>query len=348
MMRKGSSLLIGLGIGMVALFLGRKAVSFKRMGDLLSISAGLDGKPSVKGGILGKLLVPIKVEFSNRSDQEITLQIPSVKLLYNKKQIGDVIPNSKSLVIKKYAKSTFKGLTFEIGITSLFSNGVAKDLLLSAGGPSEVAKKMSVRITAIANGVSVTTEQSLSGVNGLGLTATSSRVIKSKSDYAHLIAPLGALDKTDPVINENGSVEDTVRYMIDIVDTYKADTAKLAKALKKSTLEDTLQNIWNFVYTYIKYEPDSKLFEQLRRPLRTLHDQKGDCDCYSLLIGSLLKNLNIEFKFRITSYYGRPYFQHVYVIVPTKGGKYITVDPVVDAFNYEKPFTNHKDFELKN
>lgn len=332
---------------MVALFLGRKTVSLKRMGDLLSISAGLDGKPSIKGGILGKLQIPIKVEFANRSEEEVTLQIPSVKLFYNKKQIGDVVPNSKSLVIKKYAKSTFKGLTFEIGITSLFSNGVAKDLLLSAGGPAEVAKKMSVKVTAIANGITVTAEQSLSGVEGLGLTATSLRKIKPKSDYAHLIAPLGTLDKTDPVINENGNVEDTVHYMIDIVDIYKSDTAKLAKALKKPKLEDTLHNIWNFVYTYIKYEPDSVIFEQLRRPLRTLHDQKGDCDCYSLLIGSILKNLNIPFKFRITSYYGRPYFQHVYVIVPTSGGKYITVDPVVDAYNYEKPYTNHKDFELK-
>jgi transglutaminase-like putative cysteine protease len=128
-----------------------------------------------------------------------------------------------------------------------------------------------------------------------------------------------------------------------IVSEHSSDTKKLAQKLKAANLRDTLRNIWNFVYTYIQYEPDSKLFEQLRRPLRTLHDQKGDCDCYAILIGSVLTNLNIPYSFRVAEYENRGFFQHVYVVVPNGGG-YITVDPVVEKFDYEKPFTKKKDF----
>ena len=82
---------------------------------------------------------------------------------------------------------------------------------------------------------------------------------------------------------------------------------------------------------------------EVRRPLRCLYDKKGDCDCYATLIGSILENLNIPYKFRIAAYNGNSHFQHVYVIVPNGSG-YYTCDPVVDKFNYEKPTSKVKDF----
>jgi len=181
----------------------------------------------------------------------------------------------------------------------------------------------------------------------LGLTAAANRPIRPKSEYLHLIEPLGALDRTDPVINRDGDTDETVGYMIDIVREYSGETSRLARTLKGKNLWDTLSRVWGFVFRYIKYEPDDVLFEQLRRPLRTLHDQKGDCDCYSILIGSILHNLGIPFHFRVTAYDDPNRFQHVYVIVPKPGGGYYTVDPVVDAFDYEKPFSNHKDYKFQ-
>jgi hypothetical protein len=89
--------------------------------------------------------------------------------------------------------------------------------------------------------------------------------------------------------------------------------------------------------------PDDRFIEQVRRPLRCLYDKKGDCDCYATLIGSMLENLNIPYKFRIAAYNGNENYQHVYVIVPNGTG-YYTCDPVVDRFNYEKPPSKTKDF----
>ena len=97
------------------------------------------------------------------------------------------------------------------------------------------------------------------------------------------------------------------------------------------------------VVQHIEYVPDSAVMEQVRRPLRTLYDQKGDCDCYATLIGSILTNLGIPFSLRIAKYNGRSYFQHVYVVV-REGDKELVVDPVVDKCFYEKKPSEKKDF----
>jgi hypothetical protein len=70
-----------------------------------------------------------------------------------------------------------------------------------------------------------------------------------------------------------------------------------------------------------------------------------DCDCYTTFISSILTNLQIPHTFRITKY-NRPQFQHIYPIVPTGNGKYITIDCVVDKFNYEEPYTQKQDTKM--
>ena len=154
---------------------------------------------------------------------------------------------------------------------------------------------------------------------------------------------------SDPVITRDGSVEDAVNVMAQVASKYKSDTALLAPMLKGSTVEQTCRNIWTFIYTYIQYREDAEGIEQIRRPLRSwIERTEGvDCDCMSVFASSILKNLNIPHYFRITKY-GKPEFQHVYVIVPTTGisGKgYYTIDGVIDAANKEKQFSDHKDFD---
>jgi hypothetical protein len=74
-----------------------------------------------------------------------------------------------------------------------------------------------------------------------------------------------------------------------------------------------------------------------------------DCDDYSIFVGSLLKNLGIPFKLRITKYDGKKNFQHIYVIVPAVGDSEdeIVIDPVLSKFDYQKPFSFEKsDFDM--
>lgn len=340
----------------------------RQLGALLTVKPYLNGKidftPQGKivggGNIFSRVInlaagvaqgyftVPLEVEFQNRTAEALSVQVHSIQLFYKNSKVADLAPNAQTIPLVGFAKSraTF---SLEIPATGVFST--LRDVLTSPEGYKHLAANSEVKASLTANGVSVDISEKLGEragalavppVSGLGLTASSRRTVRSKRDYLHLIDSLGALRHTDPIIEYNGSVDKTVAHMHRIVAEHHRDTQRLAQKLKGGTLRDTLRNIWNFVYTYIRYAPDSRLFEQLRRPLRTLHDQQGDCDCYAILIGSLLTNLNIPYSFRVAEYENRGFFQHVYVVVPSGGG-YTTVDPVVDRFDYEKPFTRKKD-----
>lgn len=154
-------------------------------------------------------------------------------------------------------------------------------------------------------------------------------------------------DERDSVIINDGEVDDTVELMEKVVHKYLVDTSKIAPLLKKKTLEETCQAIWEFIYSFIQYKLDKKGLEQLRRPARTWADRKSgvDCDCMSIFTSSILTNLKIPHKFRITRYTA-DHWQHVYVVVPNGNGEHICIDGVVSEFNYEKPFTDKFDYTM--
>jgi len=177
------------------------------------------------------------------------------------------------------------------------------------------------------------------------MEATKKRKIKSGEEFEHLFPKPKFLD---PTIKKGASVYDTVRFIPQVVRETLFQTAKLAPLLKGNTVEETCKNIWDFVYTHIAYKKDEDGKEQIRSPARAWHDRFHgiDCDCYTVFISSILSNLKIKHKLRITKY-SQDHFQHIYPIVPTTGEKYITVDCVVDRFNYEEPYTEKKDTNME-
>lgn len=157
---------------------------------------------------------------------------------------------------------------------------------------------------------------------------------------------------THKVAVDLGDVFDTIVEMQAVVDSSLKDTKKIAKTFASSNLEQTCRKIFAFCYNYIQYEQDEDGIEQLRTPARIWADRKRgvDCDDYAILIASILTNLNIPCYFRMTKYNGREHYQHIYVIVPKATGlslnnkaNYYAIDPVVDRFNYEVPFSAKHD-----
>jgi len=179
----------------------------------------------------------------------------------------------------------------------------------------------------------------------LGLVAVGPRDILPGLEYDHLLPPASG---KDTIVHPNGSVQDTVKLMAKIVRQNVEDTSKLAKRLQRGTLKDTLKNIWEFSHKHIQYRLDEKGLEQLRVPRRTWHDRKEgvDCDCFSIWLSSILLNLGIPHRFRITKYEGG--WQHVYIVVPDKSHSrgYFTLDCVLDQFDYEKPFSDKFEFTM--
>lgn len=178
------------------------------------------------------------------------------------------------------------------------------------------------------------------------MEANHKRQIKSGVEFNHLFPkPIGE----EVEIKRDADVSATVAFIPQVVLETLHDTNRISQLLKGDTLDETCSNIWHFVYNHIQYAKDKDGVEQIRRPARAWHDRtRGvDCDCYTVFISSVLTNLNIPHIYRITKYKNRNYFQHIYPIVPTSNGNYITIDCVVNEYNYEEPYTEKKDTAMK-
>ncbi len=181
------------------------------------------------------------------------------------------------------------------------------------------------------------------------MISTAKRHIKSGDEYNHLFpTPEGG----DILVEKDATVQDTITFIPQVVKDTLDDTKLIARVLKGKTLHDTCKNIWDFVYEHIPYKKDEDGKEQVRRPARVWLDRKkenpndagADCDCYTTFISSILTNLQIEHTLRICKYwYTSGRYTHIYPIVPTTEGNYITIDCVVNKFNYEEPFTEKQD-----
>ena len=171
------------------------------------------------------------------------------------------------------------------------------------------------------------------------------RAIKDGSRYNPYFPPP---DERDRVIIDDGEVTDTVELMEKVVWKYLDDTKRIAPLLRRPSTHETCKAIWEFIYGYVQYKLDKRGLEQLRRPSRSWVERATgvDCDCMSIFASSILTNLKIPHKFRITKY-SQDSWQHVYVIVPTTGAnKYCVIDAVVSEFNYEKKYTDKMDYDM--
>ena len=176
------------------------------------------------------------------------------------------------------------------------------------------------------------------------MEATTKRKVASGEQYTHLF-PKAKLDEI--TIKRNANLTDTIVFIPKVVHETEWQTKKIAALLKGKNVHETCSNIWHFVYRHIAYNKDEDGYEQIRSPARAWHDrfQGVDCDCYSVFISTILSNLHIKHSLRITKY-KTDSFQHIYPIVPMPNGSYITIDCVVNQFNYEEPYSEKKDYPM--
>ena len=182
------------------------------------------------------------------------------------------------------------------------------------------------------------------------------RKIANGKEFDKLIPEPSFSDKT---LKKNGNVNDTVQFMLQIIDKCAWQVEKVATKLKGRSTKETCQNIYEFVFKYIKYGLEDG--EILRSPRNLWYNAQimarqypndsrynGDCDCMSIFIGSCLKSLDIKFLLRISGYDPeRPNnFGHVYLIVPDGKEKWV-MDTVYYGFNLEKTFIKEKTYDMK-
>lgn len=187
-------------------------------------------------------------------------------------------------------------------------------------------------------------------IKGLGVVATGKRRIYEGREYYDMFPqPTG----TDPIVNDNAEVHDTLHFVAKVVKETLRDTRKVARALKRSNILTTSRAVFDFFYKHYAYKLDKYGVEQVRRPARAWRDRKEgiDCDCFTTSVSSILTNLGIDHYLKIIAINGRPNFQHIYVIVPKfKGadinvrGQYWVIDPVLNRFDEEAPNITKTDY----
>lgn len=145
----------------------------------------------------------------------------------------------------------------------------------------------------------------------------------------------------------------------------RQNTTDLAKAIAESHQEnlkyakkiaflfrgdddfETCKNIYNFIKKYIPYDIEPGERQCTKTIPRILDDARNgigsDCKMYSVFTGTILKCLNIPFKYRLAGYQTN-YPQHIYCVTDR-----CVIDAVLPYFNHEKkPYKYQKDMALYN
>lgn len=353
----------GLKIGIIAtIVLGAAAYIWGRVSNIKNLVTNLVVTPKWYGSLNDMKIdvnkgikCPLAIDIENRTDTSLDVKINSVDLYGDGKQIATSAAGN-------YAKTLRANSTVTIPIDVWISSSVVYSMLgtsilsLISGDTDNIKSKAqqlikdaTLKINLTAKGVMLETSMKLGesktlkeekkGTSGLGLVNYSKREIRPLSDYIELIPEVEKLQYDDAILINDVSPEETADFIREVGQKYKGDTRGLAQVLRGNDTRETVENIWKFCVSHIRYTEDSKDNEQVRRPLRTLYEQKADCDCFSALIASICENLGIPYVIRIAEYDNKGYFQHVYVIADG-----YVCDPVVDQCFYEKPTTNHKDF----
>ena len=159
----------------------------------------------------------------------------------------------------------------------------------------------------------------------------------------HLIAPPRPQD--DRVSYPDGNTQDIINTVLFADKIASKYTEKFAATLRGATGRETCRNIWEFVKTQIPYKLDPSGVQWIKSPGRLWADKAGDCKSFSVFTASCLKNLNLPYGYRFTSYRNDPTPTHVYVFVPLGKNKEIILDSVWDGpFDTQKEYTHKKDY----
>ncbi|WP_158728626.1 hypothetical protein [Flavobacterium sp. I-STPA6A] len=128
--------------------------------------------------------------------------------------------------------------------------------------------------------------------------------------------PAVSCDKTNL---GNGNTFDTVRMIKQMVVKYNHQTKEVAKVLQQSSLKETCDKIYWFLFNHIQYKADG-LEQMLRSPACAFKQRVEGVDCktYSIFASCLLANMGVRHYIRqIKQPSFRPdLYTHVYVIVP--------------------------------
>lgn len=146
---------------------------------------------------------------------------------------------------------------------------------------------------------------------------------------------------------EDGDIDDIIEVILEADRLSAVFTKPFARFLRQSSDIGTLKQVWTFVKKNIRYVRDSPGHEVIKSPGKTWQDRRigSDCKSFSVMIGSLLKNLGYAYFYRVAFYDpATPDQGHIYPVAVLPSGRKVVVDAVHRTFNEEVPFWKAYDY----
>ena len=130
---------------------------------------------------------------------------------------------------------------------------------------------------------------------------------------------------------------------------YRPEYKKIAAFFKGSTPRETGKKIFDFLKKNVRYNIEPADKQTVRSPSAILAEGStgGDCKHYASWAGGVLDQLGIPFAYRFASY--RMFDktpQHVFVVINPGTSNEIWLDPVLNTYDYKKPYTYAKDKKM--
>ncbi len=141
--------------------------------------------------------------------------------------------------------------------------------------------------------------------------------------------------------------DDIVQPLLRVVRENWQQTRQLATRFRSESREQTLQLLFDFLRSQIKYVEDGydasikDELQKIRQPARILADGYGDCKSYTILASSILRVLGIDHLIRFVSFDGT-YLNHVYVVVGSTA-----VDACTKRLGQEQPYRFKQDYPMR-
>ena len=141
-------------------------------------------------------------------------------------------------------------------------------------------------------------------------------------------------------IKDDQTTGDIISAITKAHDQFRPEYKKIALFFKGSTPKKTGQKIFDFLKNNVRYtiEPGNK--QTVKSPAAILAEGEGDCKHYAGWAGGVLDQLGIPFAYRFSSYRlfdKMP--QHVFVVINPGTKNEIWIDPVLNTYDYKKPYT---------
>lgn len=170
-----------------------------------------------------------------------------------------------------------------------------------------------------------------------------------------ILGKLTPYTNTKKVLVANQDATDIIDGILDTHEKYKSEYDKIYQYFVGSDIEETANNIWEFLKNNVPYDIEPEETQYLKSPASILSTKGSDCKSYSLmsmgLADSIRRNTGEDFTiaYRFASYDpldSTP--QHVFGVINPGTNNEIWIDPVLDQFNQKKQPYYYKDKKIKN